>query len=45
MSKMTPKSNQFINEVANAIDNNSYRIREVKVYYDASKWSKYYSSQ
>lgn len=40
MSRMTPKSDKFINEVANAIDNNSYRIRKVKVYYDASKWSR-----
>ena len=30
MSRMTPKSDKFINEVANAIDNNSYRIRKVK---------------
>ena len=40
MSKMTPKSNEFINEITHTIDNYSYRIRDVKVYYDGSKWSK-----
>lgn len=40
MSKMTSKSNEFINEITHTIDNYSYRIRDVKVYYDGSKWSK-----
>ena len=41
MSKCTPKSKNFINEIAIAIDRNFYGVREVNVYYDAHPtWSK-----
>ena len=40
MSRMIPKSNEFINEITHAIDNYSSRIGDIKVYYDGSKWSK-----
>ena len=40
MSRCTEKSNKFISEIINAIDNNSYRLRKIEVYYDAGKWSK-----
>ena len=39
MSKMTPKSDKFINDIYYAIDY-GYTIRDIKVYYDASKWNK-----
>jgi hypothetical protein len=39
MSKMTPKSNKFISDMYMAI-NHGYAIRDIKVYYDASKWTK-----
>ena len=40
MSKCTPKSKEFISEIADAIKKFSYSIREVNVYYDADKWNK-----
>ena len=40
MSKMTPKSNEFINEMTHEIERHSYRLGDIKVYYDGSKWSK-----
>lgn len=43
MSKCTPKSEKFINEIKKAIDDAfhySHVISEVKIYYDAGKWSK-----
>ena len=40
MSRCTEKSNKFISEIINAIDNNSYRLRKIEVYYDASRWNK-----
>ena len=40
MSKCTPKSKEFINEITRVIDRYSYRIRDVKVYYDADTWNK-----
>ena len=40
MSRMTPKSKKFIDEMIYTIDNYSYRLRDVKVYYDGDKWSK-----
>ena len=43
MSKCTPKSEKFINEIRKAIDNAfrySHAISEVKIYYDAGKWAK-----
>ena len=43
MSKCTPKSEEFISEIEKAIDKAfrySYSVGNVKVYYDASKWSK-----
>lgn len=39
MSKCTPKSDKFINDIYMAI-NHGYTIRDIKVYYDASKWNK-----
>lgn len=39
MSKMTPKSDKFISDIYMAI-NHGYMIRDIKVYYDASKWNK-----
>ena len=39
MSRMTPKSNEFIMDIARAIGQGG-GIRDVNVYYDASKWSK-----
>ena len=39
MSRMTPKSNKFISDMYTAI-NHGYAIRDIKVYYDASKWNK-----
>ena len=39
MSKMTPKSKKFIDEMTIAINSNR-AVREVKVYYDASEWTK-----
>ena len=39
MSRMTPKSEKFINDVCRAIRTKNYGIRNVKVYYDASKWN------
>ena len=40
MSRMTPKSTAFIYEIKRAIENKDYRYSNVKVYYDAGKWSK-----
>lgn len=43
MSKCTPRSEEFINEIKRAINEAcrySYSVKDVKVYYDASKWSK-----
>ena len=40
MSKMTPKLNTFITEITHEIENHSYRLRDIKVYYDGDKWSK-----
>ena len=41
MSKFTPKSQDFINEVTIAIKNSFYySIKDVKVYYDAGEWNK-----
>lgn len=43
MSKCTPKSEEFIRDVKRAINDafrHSYAINEVKIYYDAGKWSK-----
>lgn len=41
MSRMTPKSNDFISDIKRAIENRYiHNIREVKVYYDAGKWCK-----
>lgn len=37
MSKCTPKSQEFINEIRRVIDNYSYRYN---VYYDAGKYNK-----
>ena len=39
MSKCTPKSDKFISDIYMAI-NHGYMIRDIKVYYDASKWNK-----
>lgn len=39
MSKCTPKSDKFISNIYMAI-NHGYMIRDIKVYYDASKWNK-----
>ena len=39
MSRMTPKSDKFISDIYMAI-NHGYMIRDIKVYYDASKWNK-----
>ena len=39
MSKCTPKSNKFISDIYMAI-NHGYMIRNINVYYDASKWNK-----
>jgi hypothetical protein len=40
MSKCTPKSEKFIKDISKAIDNNSYGIKYVIVYYDADKWNR-----
>ena len=40
MSRCTPKSGKFIKDIFKAIDNNSYRIRDIKVYYDANEWNR-----
>ena len=40
MSKMTPKSEDFIREIKRAIDYDYSTVKDVSVYYDASKWSK-----
>lgn len=41
MSRMTPKSNEFINNIRRAIESRYvHNIREVKVYYDAGEWCK-----
>ena len=43
MSKCTPKSTKFIYEIERAINEicrYSYSVKDVKVYYDAGKWSK-----
>ena len=39
MSRCTPKSDKFISDIYMAI-NHGYMIRDIKVYYDASKWNK-----
>lgn len=39
MSKCTPKSDKFISDIYMAI-NHGYAIRNIKVYYNASEWSK-----
>ena len=39
MSRCTPKSNKFISDIYMAI-NHGYMIRDIKVYYDASKWNR-----
>ena len=39
MSRCTPKSDKFISDIYMAI-NYGYMIRDIKVYYDASKWNK-----
>ena len=39
MSRCTPKSDKFISDIYMAI-NHGYMIRDIKVYYDASKWTK-----
>ena len=40
MSKMTPKSNEFITEITHEIERYSYKLNDIKVYYDGDKWSK-----
>lgn len=43
MSKCTPKSKEFIYEIEKAINEvcrYSYSVKDIKVYYDASEWSK-----
>lgn len=40
MSKMTPKSKDFIYEMEKTINAFSYKLREVKVYYDGDRWSR-----
>lgn len=39
MSRCTPKSSKFISDIYTAI-NHGYNIRDIKVYYNASKWTK-----
>ena len=39
MSKCTPKSQEFINDIYHVIDC-GMRVRDSKVYYDAGKWCK-----
>ena len=39
MSRMTPKSNKFISDIYMAI-NHGYAIKNINVYYDASKWTR-----
>ena len=39
MSRCTPKSDKFISDIYMAI-NHGYMIRDIKVYYNASKWNK-----
>lgn len=41
MSKCTPKSQEFINDVIRTVKNRfGYSLYDVKVYYDADKWNK-----